>query len=143
MICSVCPYIIKYIKDNNLKSCYCKKLGCRIKDGEPCEKEAEDVKKNSRHPRKLNAYKRKVKYKKYLERLADEDPKYPSGAYRVGYDGYYTDNPNDTKYVKREWRGKRSKYLKRCSNRRIRRHKGEIPKRCGYRRVFDFWWELT
>jgi len=142
MICKTCPYI-NNIKYENYMECYCNKLGCLIKNSEPCEKEVEYVKRNSRHPRKLNAYKRKVRYKQYLERLADEDQGYPSGAYRVGYDGFYTDNPNYTKYVKREWRGKRSKYLKRLSSRKIRRYKGEIPDGGSYKKIFDFWWELT
>ena len=41
-------------------------------------------------------------------------------------------------------RGSISKYLKRLSNKKVRRTPVEITLRRGdYRRVFDYWWELT
>jgi len=46
-------------------------------------------------------------------------------------------------YPKRYYRGKRSSYLKKQSNKKIRQYKGEFePKGSKFHRVFDFWWEL-
>ena len=42
----------------------------------------------------------------------------------------------------RNYRGKRSPFLKRQSNKKIRRDKDNIYQKNKYRRVFDFWWEL-
>ena len=39
-------------------------------------------------------------------------------------------------------RGKRSKFLKKCGNRRVRNSK-ELLKHSNYKRVYDYWWELT
>lgn len=47
-------------------------------------------------------------------------------------------------YYQRLYRGKRSKYLKRQSNKAIRRYKGELHK--GYQhihKIYDYWYELT
>lgn len=40
-------------------------------------------------------------------------------------------------------RGRRSKYLKRQSNRRLRRQKYFHGTDGYYKKVFDYWWELT
>lgn len=46
-------------------------------------------------------------------------------------------------HLTRCYRGKRSKFLKKVSNKRVRVYKGELKgKNCDYRRVFNFWWEL-
>lgn len=50
---------------------------------------------------------------------------------------------DEIRYPKRYYRGKRSSYLKKMSNRKIRRYKGDFsPKGNGFHKVFDFWWEL-
>lgn len=54
----------------------------------------------------------------------------------------YVKNPKP--YYQRLYRGKRSKYLKQQSNRKIRRYKGELHK--GYQhihKIYDFWWEYS
>ena len=54
----------------------------------------------------------------------------------------YIKNPKP--YYKRVYRSKRSKYLKRQSNKKIRKYKGELHN--GYQHIhklYDFWWELT
>ena len=122
---------------------YCIKIDGIINNYGCCERSEPIVSKSYRNPRSLNGYKRKVKYKQYLERLADESRSYPCGAYRVSYDRSYTDNPDDTLYIRREYRGQRSAYLKNQSNRKIRRYRGDISSGCGYRKIYDYWWELT
>ena len=59
---------------------------------------------------------------------------------------YYTDEPWHTRnakpYYKRYYRGQRSKYLKKLSNRKIRRYDGEVhQKGWGCHKIYDFWWE--
>lgn len=41
----------------------------------------------------------------------------------------------------RFYQGKRAKYLRRCSNKKVRRTK-ETYQRGQYRKVFDYWWRL-
>ena len=122
---------------------YCIKIDGVINNYGCCERSEPIVSKSYRNPRSLSGYKRKVKYKQYLERLADEARGYPCGAYRVSYDGSYTDDPDDTLYIRREYRGQRSAYIKNRSNRKIRRYNGDISSGGGYKKIFDYWWELT
>ena len=52
----------------------------------------------------------------------------------------YVENPKP--YYQRLYRGKRSWYLKRQSNKVIRRYEGELHK--GYQhihKIFNFWWD--
>ena len=48
----------------------------------------------------------------------------------------------DKKRYVRYYRGKRSKYLKTRSNRNFRHDRTKDIQNCGYRKTFDFWWEL-
>ena len=69
---------------------------------------------------------------------------YPSGAYYVGRDGYSC-NKDEAIRLKRSWRGKRSKFIKKNCNRKFRRssklnmivsrHKNIMHK------ATEFWWE--
>lgn len=137
MECFDCPYF-------NTDT-YCEKLGSKIEEIGCCEEEEEkDMKPPDKNKqRKLNGYERDKKYKRKLERIADCDSGYPQGAYRVDSDRKWTDDPEKTLYVKREYRGKRSTYLKKQAAKRFRRYKKYVADGAGYRRVFDFWWELT
>ena len=45
-------------------------------------------------------------------------------------------------FLKRYYRGKRSRYLKQQSNKKVRHYKGSIKNGGHYRRIFDYWWEL-
>ena len=157
--CKYCPYIkdeYNRIKISNkrtkcetiISKCHCFKVGGIIESFGYCNEEADNVWNNSgRRPRKTNGYYRKQHYKRHLAYIADNAHRYPNGAYRVGYDGWWTDDVNQTKYIKRCYRGnhgsRRSRYLKNVGNRRVRRYKEFIPNRGGYKKVFDFWWELT
>lgn len=53
----------------------------------------------------------------------------------------FTDE-NGKNYLKRYYRAKRSKHLKRQSNRVIRRNKEYFPKGNKVKRQFDYWWIL-
>ena len=158
--CKDCPYIKyeyrfiktifpRYTENEIINECWCEKIGNYVGIGECCYEEDDNVQRecNRQGPRKYNRYERKRRYKKRLERLADSAGRYPAGAYRIGYDGWWTDDINETKYVKRCYRGnhgsRRSRYLKTVGNRRVRRYNGWVPNKGGYKKVFDFWWELT
>lgn len=94
---------------------------------------------------RVNTYFRNKKYKKHLEHLADIASEYPAAAYRVDKNGDWTDDPEDTKYVKRCYRENRpgiSGYLKKLANRKVRRFDGEIGNYGAYKKVFDYWWNL-
>ena len=93
------------------------------------------------------------KHKQHIKNLADNCQGYPSPAYPVDKHGnrvpdneWYIWFPEDEKrefaYYKRQYRGKRSKYLKKLSNRKIRRYEGELHNGYHCHRLFDFWWEL-
>lgn len=55
------------------------------------------------------------------------------------FGNYYIDNDG---VVKHYWKkGRVKKFLKKYSNRKVRRHKG-ILKGGQYKRKFDYWWSL-
>lgn len=145
MICNTCPYIDNINENDN--NPYCAKLDCKILNIEPCEKEDAVKKKIPQKPRKWCKYERKKRYRNKLERILKADKYYPSGAYRVGYDGWFTDDPNNTKYIKRYYRTNHapgySGYLKKLANRKFRRYKEILANGCAYKKIFDYWWELT
>lgn len=137
-----CPYI----KNNilvNAENTWCKKLGCTIYEtGGCCESEVKNVRKAYSRQRKLNGYKRKIKYKnkmKHLAKITSNDWLAP--VYPVGDDGEWS-TVDDAVYFRRDWRGSRSKIFKKVSNKKLRNYKGDIPKNGGYRKVFDLWWEI-
>lgn len=45
-------------------------------------------------------------------------------------------------HIKYPRNSNRQRYLKRQSNKKVRRHVGEIPNGNAYRKLFDYWWEL-
>lgn len=145
MDCSNCPYITDEL-ENQIEECWCDKLGERIGTFDCCceeDEEGEMSRKSYRREREMNSYKRDVKYKERMKKLAKvcEDRWY-APVYPVSSDGHYIDNLEDMAYVKRVWRGSRSKYLKQQSNKKLRQYKGDVPNCSGYKKVFDFWWEL-
>ena len=86
---------------------------------------------------------RDLKYKNHVKFLAENTSGYPTPAIYIDkiYVGYQCiDNPKP--YYKRIYRGKRSKYLKRQSNKKIRRYKGGLQNGWNCHRLFDFWWEM-
>lgn len=93
----------------------------------------------------MNKRERYIKHQNHLKHLEKVSRKYPQAVtYQdeiyIGKLGYVK---NPKPYYKRWYRGKRSKYLKRQSNKKIRRCKGELHN--GYHHIhklYDFWWEL-
>ena len=65
----------------------------------------------------------------------------------VIYSDYEWDNisyqayPSENAHLKRNWRGRRSKYLKTMAHRKARRYKNNVYNDT-YHKQFDFWWEL-
>lgn len=146
-MCNDCPYIADQ-RDyrSNMKECFCAKVGGKISDLEVCDTEVVNrMTHNDAKPR-LHKYKRDVIYKRHIKHIArsmlNKRKKYWYSVYLADHDGNYVDNLDDFVYTRREYRGSRSKYLKRLSNRKLRRFAGEVGGRGGYRRLFDFWWEL-
>ena len=126
--------------------CWCEKTGGKILWHGQCNDAYDDVQKYENHSKKKRRNKRErdLKYKNHLKSLAENTTGYPSPAYYVDeiwIKGYgYVKNPKP--YYKRLYRGKRSKYLKRQSNKKIRRYKGELHNGHHCYKVFDYWYEL-
>lgn len=144
MKCSNCPYI-----QNNNKHLYCNKFGCNVCYIEHCiewNKQSEKISKNYSKRKRINKYARYIKYQNHLKHLYKIAGRYYPTP--VVYDNEiltkygYIKNPKP--YYKRWYRGKRSSYLKRQSNKAIRRYKGELHN--GYQhihKIYDFWWEYS
>lgn len=75
-------------------------------------------------------YESKRYYKKRLERLGKCTDGWVFGVYYSKRKG---------RYIVLN-RGSRSKWLKKCSNRKIRRFKGDLPN--NVHKIFDYWWCL-
>lgn len=68
---------------------------------------------------------------------------HPFGYYPVDKHGNYTEDESQIAYFKRYDTPSNSKFLKRQSNKKIRRMNTEDAMRGGeYKKVFDYWWEL-
>lgn len=140
--CVDCPYIRGGSDDIN--NTYCVKVGCHIGDIGCCEEEKVMSKSRSyQNPRKLNRYERKKKYKDHLKLIARYKLSHWSApAYPVDEDGHWHGDIDSCTYIKREYRGSRSKYLKKRSDRALRRYTGDLSKHGWYRKVYDLWWEM-
>ena len=81
-----------------------------------------------RRMKRRNKRERDLKHKEYLKRLEKISRGYPSPVYytdEIYVMGCgYVENPKP--YYKRLYRGKRSKYLKKQSHKKIRRYKGGL-----------------
>lgn len=75
-------------------------------------------------------YESKIYYKRRLARLGKCTDGWVCGVYYSERKGRYI----------RLSRGSRSKLLKKCSNRKIRRFKGDLPN--NVHKLFDYWWEM-
>ncbi len=60
---------------------------------------------------------------------------------QMGYPFLYSVYDSDKSRYCRHYFGCR--YLKNLSNRRVRRYRGEIPGHNGYRKVYEYWWQIT
>lgn len=106
---------------------------------------AENKKEKSKQKRR-NKRERNQKHKEHLKYLAENVSGYPSPVLytdEVWIKGYgYTKNPKP--YYKRVYRNHgTSKFLKRQSNKKIRRYKKGLHNGWQCHKLFDFWWELT
>ena len=130
---------------------WCDKVGGKVYWAGRCSDAYPDIPKqiNPFKQKKRNKRERDRKYKKHLKFLAEIVPGYPSPAIytdEIWIKGQgYVENPKP--YYKRLYRGRgkgMSYYHKKMSNRKIRRYKGELPKKgnSGHR-LYDFWWGLT
>ena len=104
---------------------------------------------NHSKQKRRNKREREQKYKTHLKFLAENISGYPSPVIyteKIWVKGQgYVENPKP--YYKRLYRGKgkhsNANYHKKMSNRKIRRYKGELPKKGNLsHRLYDFWWEL-
>lgn len=89
--------------------------------------------------RKRRIYDRK--YKKKLKRMN----RYSGAVYEVDGEkhmGHCQSRTVTKPFYRRIYRGKISPYCKKQTNRIVRKYKGEIPKGCGYRKLFDMWYEM-
>ena len=156
MRCRNCPYGIEsfkkyesYIDEEDIESCvWCDKVGGKVQSfGHCCNwyEQDEENHKNYSKKKRTNKRERYLKYQNHLKYLYNIGGYYPSPVRYVDEIwvkgvGYIQ---NSKPYYQRLYRGKRSKYLKRQSNKAIRRYKGELHK--GYQhihKVYDFWYEL-
>ena len=127
------------------ESCYCEKTGGKIWWYGQCEDAYSDIPKHENRAKKKRRNKRErdLKYKNHLKYLTENTSDYPSPAMYmdeiwVKGHGYVK---NLKPYYKRLYRSKRSKYLKRQSNKKIRRYKGELHNGWHCHRLYDFWWK--
>ena len=125
---------------------WCDKVGGKVYCFGRCEDAYSDVPKHENHSKKKRKNKRErdLKHKNHLKYLAKNDSrKRPSPVVytdEVWIKGQgYLKNPKP--YYKRLYRGQRSKWLKRQSNKKTRRYKGGISNGRNCFRIYDFWWE--
>lgn len=126
---------------------WCDKVGGKVYCFGHCTDFYEDSdvvkQKNSSKKKRRNKRERDLKYKEHLKRLEKISRGYPSPV-------YYTDEiyvrgcgyiKNPKPYYKRLYRGKRSKYLKKQSHKKIRRYNGELNNGWQCHKLYDFWWK--
>ena len=93
--------------------------------------------------KRRNKRERDLKHKEHLKRLDKISRGYPLPVYytdEIYVRGCgYIENPKP--YYKRLYRGKRSKYLKKQSHKKIRRYNGELHNGWQCHKLYDFWWE--
>lgn len=129
---------------------WCDKVGGKVYWAYKCTDAYDnnsDISKQINHSKqkRRNKRERDQKYKDHLKFLAEYPSGYPSPAiYRdkIFIHGQgYVENPKP--YYKRYYREKRAKYIKRMSNKKIRRYKSDVPKKGNWcHKLYDFWWEM-
>ena len=127
---------------------WCEKVGGKVYWAGHCSDSSDLNKKLTKDHKKksIHKYERYLKHKQKLKRLYEmSNSMYPCPVIytdEIWIKGRgYVENPKP--YYKRWYRGKRSKYLKRLSNKRIRRYKNELYKGNQCHKLFDFWWEYS
>ena len=126
---------------------WCDKVGGKVYYFGHCEDVFDvpdiDNQRNTSKQKRRNKRERDFKYKEHLKQLENISRGYPSPVYynnEIYIRGCgYIENPKP--YYKRLYRGKRSKYLKKQSHKKIRKYKGELHNGWQCHKLYDFWWE--
>lgn len=134
----------EYVADEFEQFLWCDKVGGKVYQFGHCTdfyKSADTVNNQYHHMRKKkNKRERDRKHKEHLKRLHEISRCYQSTVYytdKIYIRGYgYIENPKP--YYKRLYRGKRSKYLKKQSHRKIRRYTGELHNGWQCHKLYDF-----
>ncbi len=87
---------------------------------------------------------RDKKYRRKLRKLWENNKSYyPSPSYPVDKFGEYIDE-NEEGFIRyqRQYSPRRAKYLRKVSNKKVRKGKNFSTKGSGYKRVYDLWYEL-
>ena len=158
MLCHDCPYGYEdYMKVSEIfddlsqeeicRAIWCDKIGGKVGYMGYCDEYSRmgNVVKTQSNKKRRNKRERYLKHQNNLKHLYEIAGGYypaPVGYMdKIWFNGYgYVQNTKP--YYKRWYRGKRSKYFKQQSNRKIRRHKGELHKGNMAHKLYDFWWEL-
>jgi len=125
---------------------WCDKVGGKVYCFGYCSDAYSDSseQKNAAKNKRRNKRERDLKYKNHLKNLAENIHGYSQPVYYVDEvwvkNVGYIENPKP--YYKRLYRGKFSRYLKKQSNRKIRRYTGELHNGYQCHKLFDFWWEF-
>lgn len=103
------------------------------------------IKLNKSKQKRRTKRERDKKYKNHLKQLYGSSNTYSSPVRRV--DKVYDEDqhsyiPLDHPYYTRQYRRHYSKYLKRQSNKKIRRYKGELHNGNMCHKLYDYWWDL-
>lgn len=159
MSCKDCPYgeeDFNKLKesdtgcfDGELESyVWCDKVGGKVYRfgycGDFYEDDKKIIPKNRSNKKRRDKRERYIKHQEHLKKLAEDTSGYPTPAYRVDkvwirkYGYVEIAKP----YYKRLYRGQRSKYIKKLSNRKIRRYKGDLSNGFMCHKLYDFWWEM-
>lgn len=104
----------------------------------------EDKKKKHKH--KPNRHKLNSKHKNKTIKNSKRNDYYPVYWKASGVIDKYGDydETNSKGHYKRYYRGSRSKFLKKLSNKKIRNYRGYVENKGNkHKRLYDFWWELN
>ena len=85
--------------------------------------------------------KKERKYLKHLKDLVESINPFRSSAGSYDKKHQFTNEPENIAFYRKIWRGKRSKYIKKQCNDKVRRDEEELYQRGAYKKVGDFWWD--
>ena len=95
-----------------------------------------DLKENC--PYKQNT-KKKTRINKYYRKRIDKKKLKKLNKYPWWWIAYFDDEKG---FYKRYYLSERKKFIKKCSNKKVRKSVNFSLKGAGYRKCYDFWWEL-
>lgn len=149
-----------------IEHCECEKLGWELGPIGTCEKNAKMISDNDYEaiitkyfgeqnennstkeniePEETKIQKKRIrdeKYKGHLRQLWNENKRWFSSCYPCDSKGSYAEeNSEDFVRYKRVYNPRRAKFLRRIANKKVRKSKN-VPRRGGYKKVYDYVWEL-